>query len=1200
MPYFALDAGDAAALAAWLWAKSIPAGKPHDSDAAGDVRRGELLFHSLGCLACHEVNGLGGSGLFDGGDLTRTADKHPPDFFARWLADPASVDPDHRMPRFELTGEERTDLASYLASCTTIDGEKDHGARPQRPDDKTSDELIERGRQLAAEHRCGACHALPGPGGATENRLTALRESADWINSCAGAPDAELQRPAYRLTAADRKAVEDSVVSLRAQRPAEQPQLDGRRIVREQNCLACHARGTSTGIATHVAALAATRPEWAARLPALTPPALESVGDKLPDETLAAVIAGRAEPLRPWLDVRMPKFDLSAAERQAVVDYFKQVDRIPTNHDNAADPSAPSGDVLALAGARLVTADGFGCTSCHKIGQTEPVHVALNARGTDLSRIGRRVRRQWFDRWVRDPARIVPRMEMPSIQQPIRGVLNNRLDDQLAAVWHVLSIPDFDPPRPDAVRVVRARNLADPQARAAVLTDVLETADQVFVKPLLVGLPNRHNVLFDLQRAGLAGWWIGDTARQRTRGKSWYWEAAGNDVITVDGTARDISLWIDGAELQPHRPGQFATELDWLEHVPGGVRLAYRLNFGDAAKTHSPAVLTLRETITTAEEKPSDAAAAGFRRLLEVFGAPEHATIRFVALTEGAVKMADDRRSIGLPGGLGTPRVRVVAPQSAHFEIHDGAVFVDVTAAGPTDPVRCEFFYVSAAPLDSFPVAAPPPEPIAPVPLHVVPGFEAHRLPLPDGIMPSGLAWREDGTLLFSSLKGRVWLARDTDGDELEDETAPFSDELAAPYGVAVHGDAVDVICKYGLLRLEDHDHDGHAERTTVLASGWGHTDDYHDWAVGLEKDAAGNYYIALPCQQDDRDRAAAYLRGSAIKISPRTATAEDPRLYDIEPICSGLRFPMGLAVSRAGDLLATDNQGNYNPFNELNQLLPGGHYGFVNKLDVDQPAPPVLTEPAINIPHPWTRSVNGICFLDTPGTGPFFGQKAVFAGKQATENLDLSPSATDGRFFGPWEGHLVGCEYDTRRLIRMSLDRVDGQLQGACYPLSVEPDADANTFEGPIVCQLAPDGDLYVGNMHDSGWGGGRNTGSIVRLRYTGDLPSGIAEVRARRQGFVIDFSRPIDRNIAARADSYGIESYRRTSTPAYGGEDEQRRVEPVESVQISADARRVTLTLNRLRAGFVYEIRTDNLAGAGDSFFPAEAHYTMRSVPE
>ncbi len=365
----------------------------------------------------------------------------------------------------------------------------------------------------------------------------------------------------------------------------------------------------------------------------------------------------------------------------------------------------------------------------------------------------------------------------------------------------------------------------------------------------------------------------------------------------------------------------------------------------------------------------------------------------------------------------------------------------------------------------------------------MVPGFEAVRLPLDERCMPTGLAWRGDGTLVISSLEGRVWLATDTDSDGLEDRCEPFSDDLAAPYGVAVHGDAVDVINKYALLRLHDDDGDGFAERMEQVASGWGHTADYHDWAVGLVTDREGNYYLALPCEQDNRSEAAAALRGRVLRLVRKEPSVDDPRRYAIEEICGGVRFPQGLARLREGELFASDNQGNYNPFNELNHIVSGARYGFINSLEAKRGLKPPLTPPAIEIPHPWTRSVNGICFLEAPP----------------------ECRASSAELFGPLAGQLVGCEYDTRRLVRMSLERVGGQFQGAVYPFSREPTAYEDTFEGPVSCAVSLRGELHIGNLRDSGWGAGTNTGSIVRMRLSGELPPGIAEVRASKSGFTI-----------------------------------------------------------------------------------------------
>ena len=161
-----------------------------------------------------------------------------------------------------------------------------------------------------------------------------------------------------------------------------------------------------------------------------------------------------------------------------------------------------------------------------------------------------------------------------------------------------------------------------------------------------------------------------------------------------------------------------------------------------------------------------------------------------------------------------------------------------------------------------------------------------------------------------------------------------------------------------------------------------------------------------------------ARFHGNVLKLQPRTPTAADPRRFALEPVSAGHRFPMGLALNHAGDLFVTDNQGNYKPFNELNHVRQGANFGFINFPDRARESPR-RTMPAIDIPHPWTRSVNGICFLYTP--------------KELRARLGHD-------VFGPMEGHLVGCEYDTRRLIRMSLQKVGDTYQGPAYPLASRP----------------------------------------------------------------------------------------------------------------------------------------------------------------
>ena len=74
MPAFDLNRDEATALVAWLLTTSDRESSPTHDLQTGDAQAGESLFHTVGCLACHQVNGAGTGGLFGGGDLSRIAE----------------------------------------------------------------------------------------------------------------------------------------------------------------------------------------------------------------------------------------------------------------------------------------------------------------------------------------------------------------------------------------------------------------------------------------------------------------------------------------------------------------------------------------------------------------------------------------------------------------------------------------------------------------------------------------------------------------------------------------------------------------------------------------------------------------------------------------------------------------------------------------------------------------------------------------------------------------------------------------------------------------------------------------------------------------------------------------------------------------------------------------------------------------------
>ena len=226
------------------------------------------------------------------------------------------------------------------------------------------------------------------------------------------------------------------------------------------------------------------------------------------------------------------------------------------------------------------------------------------------------------------------------------------------------------------------------------------------------------------------------------------------------------------------------------------------------------------------------------------------------------------------------------------------------------------------------------------------------------------------------------------------------------------------------------------ADEFDVFASGWGFSDDYHDWTTALARDRNGDYFVGLGSDYSQNKRAADNdrWRGTILKISSAGA---------IDPVAYSFRFPMGLAFDTHQNLFATDNQGVQNTFNELNHVISGKHYGVPSRHET---AKDVMPESAyVMIPHPWTRSVNSIVF---------------FPDDYAVREL---------------AGHGVGCEYDTRCLIRFTIQDVNGTMQGASYRFSLpEQPGGGSNFVGPVASSVGPDGALYIGSIWDSGWQGG------------------------------------------------------------------------------------------------------------------------------
>lgn len=1203
MPAFGFSQEEALSVAEFLRGaaeKDIPVETADTRFEPEDSAAGSRMLLTKGCVACHAVSQLENAAQplafpYQGPSLEGIANRRDATWLMTWLKSPERLNADHRMPVFALSDKERKQIVAALLGPDDEAPNSNAGENKGSPEVEAAGpkEVIEQGRQLVLTSNCAACHRIAGIEPAKKIAVVDWNAGLSGLKSCVrDGDDSQTSGPALTPGSGSKKGQPRYALNKNHQtqlhawlagikghvRPASGA-AGGELLVHRNGCLGCHDRDQHRGLSQLAGIIEAKNEVLRGQSQTLIPPALTAVGDKLKDEYLAAAVAGEQTRRLPWLLVQMPKFALSTDDRSQIVSHFVASDRIPDaadvarpelfEHLNPHHPTLATPSEL-LIGNQLTGASGFNCIACHTAGSYEPRNVAMGTRGSDIMTMGARLRSRYFMRWMQNPIRVVPGIEMPAIRKAIPGVLEDSLPQQISTIWKALADPKFSPPT--VVSRYEQFITVAPGQRPRIIRDVFTVGDpkerNSVARAFAIGFNNGHNLLLDLDTMQLRQWSIGEFARQRTEGKSWFWDMAG---VSVSTTPEDILVCHLKSEespssdsLSPVKDQRRLAELLSWKQTQTQVRLRIRYHYQSQSGTSQPApspesttkaTELSRHTATTAwndperklqqatveyviQPTPLSGTTTGWRIRATAVDCPDGYSLQFDAWRDGEHLGELPWTSIARSDANAKGSVSLSQGQSATLTLQTDVVPGSITPPSLPRPMsRLE-------------------------PITSLPGFDGQRLPVDTAIMPTAMTWLSDGRLAFVSLRGQVWIAKDTDGDSLMDSLSLFAEGLAAPYGIHADGDSILVSHKPEVVRLRDSDADGTADEFDVFASGWGFSDDYHDWTTGLVRDNNGSYFLGLGSDYSQNNRPADNdrWRGTVLKIDTTGA---------VTPVAWSFRFPMGLAFDHHQNLFATDNQGVQNTFNEINHVIMGKHYGVPSRHETVKDI--AAESPALMVPHPWTRSVNSIVFFP--------------------QDFALPELA----------GHGVGCEYDTRCLIRFTVQDVNGTLQGACYrfSLSDQPGGGGN-FVGPVSSLIGADGALYIGSIWDSGWQGGTNTGTIERM-VPSTMLNGIREIRANAAGFEVSFFHPVDERKAADSALWSLQAYTRAWGGSYATPDSDRHSLTPESITVANDRKSVLIAVNPLKAGYVYEIsvRKPLDDSAADKFWPSEGHYTMKVVP-
>jgi glucose/arabinose dehydrogenase len=453
--------------------------------------------------------------------------------------------------------------------------------------------------------------------------------------------------------------------------------------------------------------------------------------------------------------------------------------------------------------------------------------------------------------------------------------------------------------------------------------------------------------------------------------------------------------------------------------------------------------------------------------------------------------------------------------------------------------------------------------------------YRVETIAMPKGLtsQTGGIDFLPDGRLVACFMRGEVMTF-----DVKTKEWKLFAEGLQIPLGIlAVSNSEVLVMQLSNLVRIKDTDGDGHADLYENVTDNFGMSGNYHEFNYGPVKDKAGNLFIALndgssggsvrtvvrgEINKRGRDGIDGHkemfsvvpYRGWVMELTP------DGKLH---PYASGFRSPNGLGFDLSGNLFVTDNQSDWVPTGSLYHVRKDRFYGH--------PASLVWKKEWKNR-DPFNAPISELDKMRTRAAVLF--PQGIMANSPSQPLVDM----TNGKF-GPFSGQLFIGEINRERILRVMLEKVGGEFQGACIPFM-----DGHGLRvGNNRLAFAPDGSLWIGQISFSGWIEGEP--GIQRIVFTGDMPMDVYTMNLTVNGFDLTFTQSIDMSTAIDRGNYKLRSYRYEykKKDIAEGVDIANQVDvqdvPIKNIQLSKDGRKVSLLIDDLKEGFIYELKLGDI---------------------
>lgn len=399
---------------------------------------------------------------------------------------------------------------------------------------------------------------------------------------------------------------------------------------------------------------------------------------------------------------------------------------------------------------------------------------------------------------------------------------------------------------------------------------------------------------------------------------------------------------------------------------------------------------------------------------------------------------------------------------------------------------------------------------------------------------------------------GDVWVVGGIDGGLSQLTWKRIVTGLFQPLGVKIVDEQIYVTCRDQIARLHDLNGDDEIDYIENFNNDHQVTEHFHEFAMGLQTDAEGNFYYAKSARH--ALPAVVPHHGTLLKVSKDGSKTEI--------IANGFRAANGVCINDDGTFFVTDQEGHWTPKNRINLVRPGGFYGNMfgyhnrtSSADAD------MEQPVVWITNEMDRSPGELVWVKSKN-------------------------------WGPLNGALLNLSYGTGKIYVVPHETLGGQMQGGVMPLDM-PDFPTGTMRGRF---HPKNGHLYACGLY--GWAGNKQgDGGFYRVRAAGKPSYSIVGLHARSKQIELTFTEPLDSASATDPQNYVVKVWSLKRSADYGSKHINEHPLQITRATLTADKKSVALTIPDLAPTMGMEIKC-NLRGADGAPFTRTLHNTIHNL--